>query len=260
MSKEIINHSNGSGPSFFESWNSQRYKPLGKDFRLGDGMFLIAGLPKSGNVWLTSLVANCLDLPVTVQDGQSSVSYTHKGLTSEVLHDPKILRGVVLVRDLRDIIVSLYHWLGTEDYLSYFKHGPHQIFGDLESMYIEYFLRRFSHIPIDTLVDDYVKLGWPVIKYENLWDNAMRELTRLFAVWQIEVSEEKIARAVEQNSIKVLRNSQQSATIDSSIKRDHFRAGGYGQFRNEIPEHILSDIERRYGNYLRSWGYVCATV
>lgn len=218
--------------------------------------FLVAGLPKSGNVWLTSLIAKAMELPVSASSGAAYVDYTHQALTPDLLINQQLLRGVVLVRDLRDVVVSLYHWLKTEDYLSYDKHGPHQVFDDIESMYIEYFLRRFANIPIATLMDNYVKLGWPVVKYERLCDNAFRELQRLFAIWAVEMPSEKISDAVAKNDINVLRKSSKTSTVHKSIKPDHFRAGGYGNFKQELPEHICIDIEKRYGDYLRSWGYI----
>ena len=144
---------------------------------------MVAGLPKSGNVWLTSLIASCLDLPAAETANKSHVEYTHKALSNAVLYDPEIYRGVVIVRDLRDVIVSLYHWLPTDDYLSYYKHGPHQIFDNVEDMYVEYFLRRFAKIDIAHLVDDYVTRGWPVIKYEALWDEPHQQLERLLRIW-----------------------------------------------------------------------------
>jgi len=255
MSASNLDRIKKRGPSFFRNWDFQQYQPLPDGFRSAGGKFIIAGLPKSGNVWLTSLVASALDLPVSPQEGKSLVTYVHKALTQELFADPLVFRGVVIVRDLRDILVSLFYWLKTEDYLSYYKHGPHQIFYDFETMYIEYFIRRFCHIPIASLVDDYVKYGWPVIKYERLCDDTHKELKRLFEIWRIDVADEKILDALKRNEIGVLRRASSAATVDKSIKPDHFRSGGYGQYKHELPKHICLDLERRFGDYLRSWGY-----
>jgi len=211
------------------------------------------GFPKSGNVWLTSLIANVLELPVEKRNNFSRVYYVHKSLNKKFLHDPKLYRGVVLVRDLRDVIVSLYYWLKTEGYKNYYKHGPHQIFNDLETMYIEFFLRRFAQLPVETMIEDYVRRGWPVVKYERLWDQTEVELQRLFEIWGIAVEAEKIKNAVESNRIEKLK--KKGGVLESYIERDHFRKGGYGQYKTEILPHILKDIETRYGDYLRSWGY-----
>jgi len=216
-------------------------------------LIFYVGFPKSGNVWLTSLIANVLELPVEKRNNFSRVYYVHKSLNKKFLHDPKLYRGVVLVRDLRDVIVSLYYWLKTEGYKNYYKHGPHQIFNDLETMYIEFFLRRFAQLPVETMIEDYVRRGWPVVKYERLWDQTEVELQRLFEIWGIAVEAEKIKNAVESNRIEKLK--KKGGVLESYIERDHFRKGGYGQYKTEILPHILKDIETRYGDYLRSWGY-----
>ena len=239
-------------PSFLPSWQNQKFCELPKNFKSIDSHILIAGFPKSGNVWLTSLVAGCLDLPVEKKDGHCFVHYTHKALCDEWLYDRSLLRGVVIVRDLRDIIVSLFHWLKTDDYRNYHKHGPHQIFDDVETMYIEFFLRRFSKMPLVELADSYVEKGWPVVKYERLFDNTVKELQRLFQVWGINVPIEKINLTVSMNTISNIKNN---GVIESYTQPDHFRKGGYGQYLREIPENILNDIELRFGDYLMSWGY-----
>lgn len=255
MIKDLVNRlTNSPGPSFFPSWQNQRYGALPKNFKESEGYFLVAGYPKSGNVWLTSIIAECLCLPVGENVQSCRVYYVHKALNEKFLYDPNLLRGVALVRDLRDIIVSLFHWLKTDGYKNYHKHGPHQIFYDIESMYIEFFLRRFSQLSIETMIEGYVKRGWPLIKYEKLWDYPEQEIGRLFKIWGIPVEDHVIKEAVEKNKIDNLKRS--GGVLETYIERDHFRKGGYGQYKSEIPAHILTDIEIRYGDYLKSWGYV----
>jgi hypothetical protein len=151
----------------------------------------------------------------------------------------------------------------TDDYLSYYKHGPHHVFVNVEAMYVEFFLRRFCNIPIKTLVDGYVTAGWPVVKYEELWDQPERELERLLRVWQISVDPERINEAVRKNSLENLRKTYENIGIealDPTSRSDHFRTGGYGQYASELPDHIIEDIERRFGEYLTSWGYKLSKV
>ncbi len=254
MMRYLFNRlTNTPGPSFLPSFQRQQFGPVPENYQETNGYFLVVGFPKSGNVWLTSLIANCLDLPVDRKNNIARVFYEHKSLNKRFLHDPKLYRGVALVRDLRDIIVSLFHWLKTDGYKNYYKHGPHQIFNDLETMYIEFFLRRFAQLPVETMIDDYVRKGWPVVKYERLWDQTEVELQRLFEIWRIPVGEQKIKMAVENNRIEKLK--KKGGVLENYIERDHFRKGGYGQYRSEIPPHILKDIEIKYGDYLRSWGY-----
>ena len=254
MSSYLVNKlMNRPGPSFLPSWQNQKFGPVPENFRESNGYFLIAGYPKSGNVWLTSIVAECLGLPVGEGASSCSVYYAHKPLSQKYLYDPGLFRGVALVRDLRDIIVSLFHWLGTDGYKNYYKHGPHQIFYDIETMYVEFFLRRFSQMSPETMIDGYVRRGWPVIKYERLWDQPELEIRRLFDIWGISVANDKIEAAINKNRIENLK--KEGGVLETYIERDHFRKGGYGQYKSEIPPHVLLDIENRFGDYLRSWGY-----
>jgi hypothetical protein len=103
------------------------------------------------------------------------------------------------------------------------------------------------------MIEDYVRRGWPVVTYERLWDQTEVELQRLFEIWHIPIEEEKIKIAVEHNRIDKLK--KKGGALEGDIERDHFRKGGYGQYKSEIAPHILKDIEIRYGDYLRSWGY-----
>ncbi|MGV8081435.1 MAG: sulfotransferase domain-containing protein [Syntrophales bacterium] len=241
------------GPSFLPSWQNQNFGKLPQNLKIGKGYFLVVGFPKSGNVWLTSMIADCLELPVDRKNEIPRAYFVHKSLNKKFLYDPYLYRGVALVRDLRDIIVSLFHWLKTDGYKHYYKHGPHQIFSDIETMYIEFFLRRFAQLPVETMIEEYVRRGWPVIKYERLWDQTEIELRRLFDIWRIPVEEERIRSAAEKNRIDMLK--KEGGVLETYIERDHFRQGGYGQYKSEIPPHILKDIEKRFGDYLRSWGY-----
>ena len=60
------------------------------------------------------------------------------------------------------------------------------------------------------------------------------------------------------NSIDRLKKEfdpKRSQTIERTIRKDHFRTGGYGQYKKELPARVIRDIETCYGDYLRSWGY-----
>jgi len=104
------------------------------------------------------------------------------------------------------------------------------------------------------LPDDYVRFGWPVIRYEKFWDDTEAELKRLFQIWNIIVPEEKIKQAVEKNNLQLMRKGKGKTT--NNVKSTHFRRVGYGNYHEEIPPHILRDIELRFGGYLRRWGYI----
>lgn len=240
------------GPSFFDP--NQKYGPLDPDFRNKRGRFLVSAYPKSGNVWVTSLVASCLDLEVDGDDRSCIATYTHHALEDATMFDPDILRGVVVIRDLRDCIVSLYHFMRTNHFIG--VHGPHHIFDDIEDMYFQYYLVHFWNRICSpaALPEGYLKLGWPMVRYEKLIDQPEKELRRLFDRWGVDVSDEKIADGVQKNTLDSLRKGK--GKTQDNIEVSHFRKGGYGNYKDELPGKVLSDIETRFGDYLRRWGYL----
>lgn len=239
-------------PAFFVPARPS-YGPLPPDFQQQAGRFLIVGFPKSGNVWFRSLIASCLDLPVDNQGGRCFVEHTHQPFHSRYLFDRKLLRGVVLLRDLRDVIVSLYHFTHSDHFKRF--HGEHHVFKDANSMYTDYFLPYFVNrvSVLESLPDAFVYYGWPVVRYEHLRESPKHELKRLFQVWGIDVSEEKIDAAIDANSLESMRKGKGKVTAE--VQTSHFRKGTVGGYEADLEPHIIADIEHRFGDYLSRWGY-----
>lgn len=240
-------------PAFY-SKGEPRYRPIPPNFRDLPGRFLVAGFPKSGNVWLVSLLSSCLDLPVDAGD-RTYVYLTQKTCRPELMFERNLWRGVVVIRDPRDVLVSLFHYMKGDHFVSTF--GPHHKFDTIESMYTQYFRPYFTWslgTGFSGLPEGYIRWGWPVVRYEDLWEDPARELRRLFARWAIEVPEEKIQAAVEANSLDNMRAGKGNVRAEVQ-KAHHFRRGGWGSFLDELPEAVLADFEQRYIDDLRNWGY-----
>ena len=110
------NFENKLSPSFFNK-HTLSYKPIAEDFRNQKSVkFLTVGYPKSGNVWLNSMIAECLEIDVKPSIN-CFVTFTHSNLNTAILFDQSILRGACLIRDCRDIIVSYYYYVFLSSYL-----------------------------------------------------------------------------------------------------------------------------------------------
>jgi len=81
---------------------------LGTRFPRSIPLVFVVGYPKSGNTWISQLVANCLELPFCRNSllpvGCAAVVMGHKRVWKSYP------RGVYIVRDGRDAIVSQFHW------------------------------------------------------------------------------------------------------------------------------------------------------
>lgn len=219
----------------------------------GDGILLTAGYPKSGNVWLSNLLAACLDLP------PGRVAMTHDPLHGGVIGNPYIVRAVVVVRDLRDVIVSLFHnWPARRARL---RRGVPFAYETADQMYQSFFLQHHLrqidlHPHLEALPEGYVDHGVPVVRYEDLNRQPVDSLLALFGHWRIAVNRERIVREVERFSLANLRTGRTTLSQAPPVGPHHFRRGVAGGFRDELTPATIADIERRFADYLARWGYV----
>ncbi len=246
------NFENKLSPSFFNK-HTLSYKPIAEDFRNQKSVkFLTVGYPKSGNVWLNSMIAECLEIDVKPSIN-CFVTFTHSNLNTAILFDQSILRGACLIRDCRDIIVSYYYYIKSEG----FRVNASRNFSyrNIKDFYFDFFVNYLDKyvVNLEGLIDGYVEFGWPILRYESLVDEPNETLKILFDRWNINVTEKKISNAIKNSSLKSMRKGGGKQLIKTH--KSHFRKGGYGQYRKELPTKVLKDISVRYKNYLEKWGY-----
>ena len=215
---------------------------------------VIFGIPKSGNVWLQSLLCDALGLtPVDpmAQPDVSGVGMTHLPFCRAVADREDFLHGVCLVRDPRDALTSLYHYSKT----AHFRTArPEFHYEDWDEFYYEWYLSRFvPGFDMPAHSEKYARLGVPVVRFESLRRNAAREVMRLIKRWGMAADEQVIADAIKRNEISELQKSGKSLNVE--VPSSHFRAGHVGSFKLEIPDEILVDFEHRFGHLLSRWGY-----
>jgi len=215
---------------------------------------VIFGIPKSGNVWLQSLLCDTLGLQPIDPVGQtdaSGVGMTHLPFCAAVADREDFLHGVCLVRDPRDVLASYYHYMKTP----YFRSArPEFHYEDWDEFYYDWYLSRA--VPAFDLLahsDTYARLGVPVVRYERLRIDPGREVLRLLKRWGLAADEEVVASAVKKNEISQLRKTGKSLNVE--VPRSHFRSGSVGNFKSEIPTEILRDFEHRFSSVLSRWGY-----
>ena len=219
-----------------------------------NGKIIIFGIPKSGNVWLQSLLVDYFEIdPLLTLDevDRKGVLSIHDPFVDEFKHRSDFVHGVCLIRDMRDIIVSYYHYAKTDDFR---KAMTRHYYDDLDSFYFEWYLSRCvpAHRMM-TFADEYAERGIPVMRYEKLHADPEGELARLLRRWGVQPDSERVRMVVENNTLNKLKKEGKNLGYD--IATTHFRKGGSGGWKNELTPHVIKDINERFGHYLHRWGY-----
>ena len=219
------------------------------------GKIAVFGIQKSGNTWVHSILADTFSLPYlfNLNDVKTvGVLSSHIACGPRVLRRNDIVHPVCLVRDLRSVIVSFYHYMQSD---SYQTDIPYAKYADIESFYYDWFLSRVApSLKLDTYTDMYAQHGVPILRYERLVNDTKFEMVRLFSRWSLNFDESALDAAIEKNDFSRLK-SQGKKMGDVFIESSHFRKGGKSNFRDELPERILKDINTRFEKVLLRWGY-----
>jgi Sulfotransferase domain len=219
------------------------------------GKIVVFGFPKSGNVWINSLLIDYFGLPgidPMLDVDKPGVGMTHRPFDGWIGNRPDFLHGVCIVRDARDVVASFYHYTKTQRFRSA---RPEYHYETVAEFYYDWFLSRAAPaLKLDTVAEEYAELGVPIIRYEKLRADAEGELGRLLRRWGFDPDPERVRAAVAANDIDRLRVD--GKMLDTWVAPEHFRRGGVGTHVEELPAGIIRDIERRYERMLRRWGYL----
>ena len=87
---------------------------------------------------------------------------------------------------------------------------------------------------------------WSVVRYEDLWENPAREISRLYEFIGVPFREELISGVVEATSLSRARRPG---------NRHHVRTGGVGGWQREFSDADRQLFDRRAGDLLTAHGY-----
>jgi Sulfotransferase domain len=238
-----------------------------------DDVFILS-FPKSGNTWARFLIANLI-YPETPADFSNINRLTPdpeamskrelakmprpRIIKSHQYFDPRYPRVIYIVCDPRDVLLSTYHFqrkcrviedqFPLEKYATQFIAGKTSPYGSWGDNVASWLVTRQN------------RPGFLLLRYEDMLEDAARELNKVVAFLQIPPDAERIANAVRRSAADEMRKLERSqAHLWSSTKSTRqdlpfVRAAKAGGWRTELPEEAVSQLEGAWGHLMTHLGY-----
>jgi hypothetical protein len=239
-----------------------------------DDLFIVS-YPKSGNTWIRFLIGNILyrDEPVDFSNVETKVPdiYAHsnailmnaprpRALKSHEYFDPRYKKVIYVVRDPRDVVLSYFHFA--------IKRGEVP-----EDYPISQFVWRFINGKLDRFGSWYENVAswlytrggedsFLMIRYEDILDDARRELRKIAEFTGAETDNDCLDRAIRLSSKDNMRRLEKKqshlwvSTRQTKSDKPFVREGKSGGWRSDLPESCARQIEDQWGGLLRELGYM----
>lgn len=238
-----------------------------------DDVFILS-FPKSGNTWTRFLIAN-LVYPETPADFSNINQLTPdpeafskrelarmprpRIIKSHQYFDPRYRRVIYVVRDPRDVALSQFHFhrkrgliddgYSPEKFVSRFVGGEIGPYGSWGENAAGWLATRHN------------RPGFLLLRYEDMLEDAARELSKVASFLEIPPDAERISNAVRRSSADEMRKLEKAqAHLWSSTKSTRkdvpfVRAAKAGGWRTELPEAAVAQVEAAWGHLMTYLGY-----
>jgi len=233
---------------------------------------LLASYPKSGNTWLSFLIANAIikhrnidksvnwfNIGDVIQGIDRNLGLTNFGFQGE-LDLPRILkthqrnegrfeRGILLVRDPRDVLTSHFYYTKT--------YGLHDMpFSDFIRSK-EYGITNWvSHT--NSWIRNSPGFNIYTVRYEDLKLDTLNELRKITNLFGIQVSDQVLLKTIELSSkenMRMLESTTRSNTIQNRQEYTFVRKGEINQGK-DLDESDNDYILKLSGDVMTKLGYL----
>jgi hypothetical protein len=242
-----------------------------------DDIFLVS-YPRSGNTWTRFLIGNLVhqNEPVTFTNVESRIPEIYlfpdrvlrrlprpRILKSHECFDPRYKRIIYIVRDPRDVAISYYHYAIKLRWID-------------QDYPIEKFVPRFVTAEFDVRAkwaaswSDHVMSwvtmrngsdGFLLLRYEDMMQNTEQELSRVAYFLNLELTTERLTRAVQLSSADHMRALEKKGAhqwqLTKNTRKDKpfVRTAGSGGWRASLSSTAVAEIEEVWGPAMQALGY-----
>jgi len=276
-----------------------RYKPSERAIPIREDDIFVVSYFKSGNTWTRFLLANLLnpERPVTFESIERTIPDIYQFqyhdyaklpsprlIKSHECFDPRYRRIIYIVRDPRDVAISLYHFLRKlrtiddtfplETYASdWFIRGKGsgrtwrehvgswllnpRIFPEVAGLS----LKSENKFTLDDLGACDHGRQFLLLRYEDLLSNPYASVVRIATFLNLTVSDDQISRAIEQSSAKEMSKLEQKdrdkwfMTQHSRKDINFVRAAEAEQWRTALSRESIAKIEGAWSRIMQLLGY-----
>lgn len=255
-------------------------EPPAKSLRIfPDDVFLVS-FPKSGNTWTRFLLSNLVfpDTPATFANIHILVPVPlttprkyfdrmarPRIIKSHTSFDPAYPKVIYIVRDPRDVVISLYHHrrksteiaddFPIETFVEQFLAGENVLHGSW-GQHVTTWLATREGDP-----------RFLLLRYEDMLADTACELSKIAGFLQLPVSPEQITQAVGRSSADRMRKLERASAegVDRLVGRvsrkdlTFVRAAASGGWRKDLPMPMVERIEAAWGPLMRHLGYELRT-
>ena len=248
------------------------HKP-GRDLPVFPDDTFVVSYPKSGNTWTRFLIAN-LVYPEKLPDFRN-INYLlpdPEALSKRrigQLSRPRIIKThhfhpgyrkiIFVVRDPRDVAVSLYYFhLKMRDYVDGHSMAQH-VRGFVSNVNPLY--GTWGENVASWLATRGNDTNFLLLRYEDMLKSPTLELRRIADFLHIEKTQEQLETAVERSSADNMRKLERLQALEWSSTKDtrqdipFVRSAKSGDWRAELPESCVVEIERAWGNIMQRLRY-----
>jgi hypothetical protein len=255
-------------------------RPAGRNLSVFPDDVFIVSYPRSGNTWTRFLVGNLVyqNEPVTFANVESRIPEIYfypdrklrgfarpRILKSHEYFDPRYNKVLYIVRDPRDVAVSMYHYSIKR------KNIP-------DGFEMEEFVPRFmagEFLEDWGIWDEHVsswyatrqgKNGFLLLRYEDMLSDPAAALTKVAAFMNLDVGDGVLARAVQLSSSEQMRELEKRQSSLWTLTKDtrpdiaFVRKARSGTWESELPPAAVQRIERAWAPLMRTLGYNLAPI